>query len=167
MKIEVRRPTGHPRGVTYPKAIQSLLELPGHLDELIPRTKGDPKIKAQLDAVSVGTDAMSKCIRSALYLRFNFLDESHTISQGIQTAEGSYWHAIMHRREPDYGNAKYWYRKVGNHPVLAVLTGGDPFRFVDFCESAENDLAKYKKAVEMQRAEWQALFEHCLASIPK
>jgi hypothetical protein len=42
--------------------------------------------------------------RAALWLHHNFLDESHTISQGIETAEGSYWHALMHRREPDHAN---------------------------------------------------------------
>lgn len=153
--------------MTCPESIQSLLELPDHLNELVPRTKSDAKIKSQLDALIVGKGEMADCIRSALYLRFNFLDESHKIAQGISTTEGSYWHAIMHRREPDYGNAKYWYRKVGTHPVFAVVPGGDPFAFVDFCESAEGDPAKCKKAVDLQRAEWQALFNHCLSGLTK
>src|SRR5262245_21856010 len=59
---------------------------------------------------------------AGLWLYFDFLDESHAISQ---TAEGvpdhDFWHAIMHRREPDAGNSKYWWRRVGNHPVLAQL----------------------------------------------
>jgi hypothetical protein len=149
------------------KQIRKLLEHPDLLGELAPRTQGDPKIKAALGALDLGSGDMVACLRSALYLRFNFLDESHKISQGINSSEGSYWHAIMHRREPDYRNAKYWYRRVGTHPVLGRLPGSDPFAFVDFCEQAEHDKAKYERAIELQRAEWQALFEHCLRAAQK
>jgi len=50
-------------------------------------------------------DLAAAC-RAGLWLHHDFLDESHAISQGIETAEGSYWHALMHRREGDFGNPK-------------------------------------------------------------
>ena len=50
-----------------------------------------------------------------------FLEPSHTISQGISSPSGSYWHGIMHRREPDYANAKYWFRRVGPAPDLSAM----------------------------------------------
>src|SRR6185295_10328040 len=40
---------------------------------------------------------------AGLLLRYDFLDESHHISQELETPGGSYWHGIMHRREPDFG----------------------------------------------------------------
>ena len=58
---------------------------------------------------------------AAIWLRFDFLDESHRISQSLDTPEGSFWHAAMHRREPDFANAKYWFRRVGQHEVYGVL----------------------------------------------
>ncbi|MSR65297.1 MAG: hypothetical protein EXS18_05890 [Verrucomicrobiae bacterium] len=149
------------------QAINRLLEQPDGLGELAPHFEGSAAIKAELDSLKLGSGDWAACVRAGLYLRFNFLDESHTISQGIHTVEGSYWHAIMHRREPDYSNSKYWFRKVGSHPVLKVLPNADPLAFVDLCEEAAGDPALYKQAVELQRAEWLALFDHCVASFDR
>src|SRR6516162_5234245 len=58
-------------------------------------------------------DGAAACL-AGLWLFHDFLDESHKISQDIDTVEGSYWHGILHRREPDYSNAAYWFRRVRN-----------------------------------------------------
>src|SRR5262245_24905061 len=49
---------------------------------------------------------MARCCLAGLWLLYDFLDESHAISQEIDSSSGSYWHGIMHRREPDFTNAK-------------------------------------------------------------
>ena len=64
---------------------------------------------------------LAGCCLSGLWLWHNFLEESHEISQNLHSAEGSYWHGIMHRREPDYSNAKYWFRRVGDHAIFPAL----------------------------------------------
>lgn len=75
---------------------------------------------------SLTTDHRNKrCVESGLLLLWDFLDESHEISQTME-GKGSprtadYWHGIMHRREPDAGNASYWFRRVGSHPAFDHL----------------------------------------------
>src|SRR5262245_31217087 len=86
----------------------------------------DKTVKDRLEGLgdafgAAGDRRLADCCRAGLWLAFGFLDQSHEISQGIETAEGSYWHALMHRREPDFGNSKYWFRQLGTHPVYAEL----------------------------------------------
>ena len=69
---------------------------------------------------TVDSEMAAACC-AGLWLLHNFLDESHRISQSIETPTGSFWHGIMHRREGDFSNAKYWFRRVGAHPVFAPL----------------------------------------------
>lgn len=105
---------------------------------------------------------LSPPVRAGLWLLAGDLDASHTISQSIASAEGSFWHGIMHRREGDGNNAKYWFRRVGSHPVLEQLAAtdyGDPFDFVDRCQGADdND----PTLLALQWQEWQRLLSHCL-----
>src|SRR5207302_2780656 len=66
-----------------------------------------------------------------LLLYFSCCDEAHAIVQDLTSAEGSYWHAIVHRQEPDASNSSYWFRQVGTHAtftelrVLATSIGDD------------------------------------------
>jgi hypothetical protein len=126
---------------------------------------------------------MAGACQAGLYLYHDFLDESHTISQDLEMVEGSYWHALMHRREPDFSNSKYWFRRVGAHPVFAPLgreaallaadgpveakfltrqEGWDPFAFVDLCQASYVEKAPcHELCRQVQRVEWELLFDYC------
>lgn len=127
-----------------------------------------------------GGDAERTAVAAGLHLLYDDLDGSHSLSQTIEGRgkhqNGDYWHAIMHRREPDYGNAKYWFRRVGLHPVFEKLPAvlehvqsiypseslsqwsrrlvksgqWDPFAMVDACESACGPQAdpEFRRALE-------------------
>ncbi len=106
---------------------------------------------------------------SGLWLLAGELDRSHTLSQSIDSPEGSFWHAIMHRREGDFGNSKYWFRRVGEHPVLDQLaqlsesTYADPYQFVDACSRVKDRGSEsYQRCQLDQWLEWQALMAYCI-----
>jgi hypothetical protein len=58
---------------------------------------------------------------AGLYLYFGCWAEAHETAQDIATPEGSYWHAIVHRQEPDAWNSGYWFRQVGAHAIYPAL----------------------------------------------
>lgn len=162
-------------------------------DRLFDLGPGSPNeaIKPKLDRLQAAhlfdqhvrnRDFANACM-AGLWLYHDFLDQSHTISQAIYNSTGSYWHGIMHRREPDYGNSKYWFRQVGDHDIFpelcrqaAELAGNtpvpaaqflidqsewDPYSFVDLCQSAlgrGGDLELLCKHI--QRREWELLFDY-------
>ena len=145
---------------TYGPTVAALL-IPERLPELGP---GSPNLaaKAALKALDI-----SPACRAGLWLLHDFLDESHTISQDLDTREGSFWHAIMHRREPDPSNSKYWWRLVGPHPVLDQLRESGvgfttPLAFVDECERVRGTGSPDEEhARRIQLLEWQLLFDWC------
>jgi hypothetical protein len=169
MSVSLKVPPGSPF-----EAVIKRLEAREQLPPLAPKGPWSEEIRAQLAALQPETmlgeapvasphDAMAAL--SGLYLWNDCLDVSHRLSQGIQTETGSYWHGIMHRREPDYSNSKHWFRRVGAHPVFPEVRAAaldtlkraghgfrwatettalieqkpewDSFAFVDWCEAAE------------------------------
>ena len=164
--------------VTYTPAIAEViekLEAGNPLPTLVPQEAWSPELtdalaSSSLDdlfqGASVKNTTFGKAIKSGLLLWNDALDESHTISQELENQTGSYWHGIMHRREPDYSNSKYWFGRVGTHPIFPVLReralailkeipnpsdalanitqtieadgNWDAYQFIDWCQAAEN-----------------------------
>ncbi len=107
-------------------------------------------------------------VLAGLHLLAGDLEASHQISQSLETPEGSFWHAIMHRREGDFSNAKYWFRRVGRHQVLDLLAGtdyGDPITFVDRCREAlaSHSSEAINTCEALQWSEWQLLLKDGLS----
>ena len=168
--------------VTYTPAIAEViekLETGNPLPTLVPQEAWNTELTDALESASLDelfqgeslkNSTFGDAIKSGLLLWNDALDESHNISQGLSNQTGSYWHGIMHRREPDYSNAKYWFGRVGTHPIfpqireraLAILNETpdpsdalarvaqtieteaqwDAYQFIDWCQAAESESAE-------------------------
>ncbi len=125
-----------------------------------------------------------KAALAGLLLRAGRWADSHTVAQDIDSVEGSYWHGILHRLEPDSFNAGYWFRQVGRHALFPELlrrartildetaapkhwrlgSSWDALLFIKWCEEGrEQGGSAESTAVAIQMAEWQLLFDWCAA----
>jgi hypothetical protein len=48
-------------------------------------------------------------------------DGAHRVAQDVETADGAWVHAYLHRKEGDVGNAGYWYRRAGRPAATGSL----------------------------------------------
>ncbi|MGJ3244165.1 MAG: hypothetical protein ACFE0O_14570 [Opitutales bacterium] len=156
-----------------------------------PNEKARPRLEAlnvpdSFEPDVVVDDLHAQACLAGLWLRHHFLDTSHEISQRIDSdPTGSFWHAIMHRREGDFGNSKYWFSRAGDHPACADITrevmklpdhdgfprakqalagdGWDAAGFVDAVQEAldSRDSAKITFLQAVQEIEWDCLFRFC------
>jgi hypothetical protein len=155
----------------YGPEIASILELDGSGERLMPLVQTEPSHPEALERIQSLTAPAT--VKAGLYLYFSFWDHAHSTAQDIATPEGAYWHAIVHRQEPDAGNSSYWFHQVGAHAIFPALReeaaalGLDfgprwnPTRFIDYCDEARHDREAERRALAVQRAEWQLLFDYC------
>ncbi len=126
------------------------------LDQAMPNLVGtSPKHTALVEEI-LRSPALENLptLAAGLWLYVDDLDRSHVISQSIKDKTGSYWHAIMHRREGDFSNSRYWHNRAAEHPLLTY--GDGLVREVEQAHGQDTP-----SAVARQREEWKALFEWC------
>lgn len=137
---------------------------------LVPRGPWDRTLGSAIEAL-----ACPPAARSALFLWNDDLTRAHELAQEIETPLGSCLHGTMHRREPDYENARYWFRRVKPHPVGAALREAalelqppaglripapwDPLAMVNWCEKP-GDREDFLR--RLQARELELLAECCL-----
>jgi hypothetical protein len=122
----------------------------------------------------------------------DFWDASHEAAQKaddlVERDFSAYWHGIAHRREPDPGNAAYWFRRVGRHPVFAplaeaarplleehgdaaltgrLIAGGawNPSAMIDLCTEAPPGSPREDLARRLQRREMWLLLDATYAAL--
>ena len=172
---------------------RSLLTLDGY-SQLTTNGAGLREARSKLDELNTRTllvkpakDASeAQCAVAALWLWHDYLDVPHEIVQSVNEPSGSYWHGVVHRRERDFSNAKYWFARAGEMVIgdtiaaraddllrtlpadktLFRLTanGWNPGAFVDLVSGIADKPTDPRSplAVSLQQIEWQVMFDHCV-----
>ena len=163
---------------------------PEGLPVAIRPSRGSSKMLKALERCdwnSLGNDRNGELLRAGALWLYGFLDESHSIAQGVDSAEGSYWHALVHRSEGDFSNSKYWYRRVGCHAIFPALLGAarqlevnssstlapilelsdwDPFLLVEAMEQAARREMEDRALLQaIAREEYNLLMGYCLSQV--
>jgi hypothetical protein len=105
--------------------------LGGEGPDLVQAAPAHPRLAKALSESSMadllpGSDRPARLALAAGLLQIlDHWDASHAAAQEAddlgERIGSAYWHMIAHRREPDPGNAHYWARRVGRHPILPGL----------------------------------------------
>ncbi len=166
--------------------LEALFETPEPAD-LGPRVRAGVKSLTDVasDVAELALPARSEtCLRALAWLWHDHLDEAHGAVQDLPGADAAFVHGIMHRREPDASNSRYWFHRVGEHPAFETLADGaapvlashaalphrlirdgrwDPFAFIDAVSQASRHPEAQEAASllrELQRLETLALAKY-------
>jgi hypothetical protein len=138
------------------------------LFEILPLEEAMPNLLVRKPADGIVYEAVKALAEHAkdpgicagLWLYADCLEESHAIAQVLETPIGSFWHGILHRREGDFWNSKYWLRRA--RTVHLTLDAGQDYHPDEFVDAVEKAAGKDPAdLVSVQRAEWMALISHC------
>jgi hypothetical protein len=167
----------------YSEFTDRILRTEGLLRTLFPKEISDRAVWRRVrDAgdetiagAPVGTAKDFPLIRGGLLYALDDLHGCHEFFQDTSSTLVSYWHGMMHRREADFGNARYWFRRSGQLPFFDALHhkaapasadiarqhSWDPYLFTGKCEQhrfgADSDETEL---VRLQRAEFEVVFDY-------
>jgi hypothetical protein len=167
----------------YSEFVDRTLRAEGLLRKLFPKDISDRdewrRLKEADDASvagnSIGVPEAFAVVRGGLLYALDDLSGCHEFFQNTASDLVGYWHGMMHRREADFDNARYWFRRAGALPFFNALhsraaeistdmakqVSWDPYFFTIECEqhrfgadSEEVNLAR------LQQAEFDVVFDY-------
>ena len=116
-----------------PRPVQEIADLllaRNPLPPLAPTQVYEAALTEEIEAT-----AAPDLVKVGLHLLNDDLAAGHRLAQVHEgEALADYWHAVIHRREGDYGNSRYWFGRVGHAPVLTEFYGPDQNAPADFVE---------------------------------
>ena len=170
---------------TYSDLADRILRGEYLLQKLVPTEARDHELVQLLRATDdatlsdqrpIGNLEAFALVRGGLFYALDAIDDAHRIFQEAKGDLGSYWHGMMHRREGDFDNARYWFRRAGtlsffgelhhaasaHSALMARQSNWDPYVFTGECEQARfGETESLKELADLQRAEFETLFDYC------
>jgi hypothetical protein len=107
------------------------------LPPLRPSKPFDPSLSSSIDDYVKTNHNNKSSLRVALHLLNDDIDRAHPIAQGDEgNPTTDLCHAILHRREAQYWNARLWYKLI-NHPLISEVYGstGQAITFINQVEA--------------------------------
>ncbi|GAA96924.1 uncharacterized protein L969DRAFT_105499 [Mixia osmundae IAM 14324] len=138
--------------------LEELLSRPN--PPLSPKRPWKPELSEEIGSLPKSVDLN---IRAALHLLNDDIEACHDLA-GSQEGNpySNHLHAILHRREPDYPNSKYWFKRSQN-PMMMKVYGGNSMAaaqkaacaFVDEVEEADKQGGQARADAEGKQ--WQEI----------
>jgi hypothetical protein len=154
-------------------------------------TRSLDELNLKLDAILANPELDRRYCqlgRAAVLLWHDHFEPAHKLAQDIEGPDGSLLHGILHRREPDFANARYWFRRVGPaHRSFDCIVGkikialmgskadliarqiipADKWNPLGFVDLAEDSLRRADPEYDRLLRQIQAAEFHCyLATLP-
>lgn len=141
-------------------AVSEILVQRQPLPPLSPKQVWREDLRPRIDALAV-----DELVKGILHLLNDDLMSAHRVAMSMEDENAKYLHALVHRREGDFSNARYWLKTLREQPVWSELKNQQPdwcpLKFLAWCEScAEGHAAKpCARLEEMQAKEMCAFFK--------
>jgi len=167
---------------------QLFLSLETRTPELLATGPSNPDLSREIETATLfgaKGGAMVECCRAGLLLWNDDLEGAHPLIQELPDETSAFWHAILHRREGDYTNARYWWNRTGGHPAFEAIYDSVlhrvpefslldelraegrwlPLAFTDACELAARNGKHDAELRATQRLEIRGLLEWCASRV--
>lgn len=166
----------------YSEFIDRILRTSDLLKKLTPTEPLDWRLPGEIreagDSTIFGDKVVKHAglVRGGLLYAVDALDAAHAFFQDDPSDLGSYWHGMMHRREGDFDNARYWFRRAGRLPIFAKLhvascevsatmakqDNWDAYLLTGLCEQVKFGAPELaQECVKLQTVEFEGLFDYC------
>lgn len=138
------------------------------------------QVKAADDALlaggkPIGDPAAFQLVRGGVLYGLDAIEECHPFFQDSTSDLASYWHGMAHRRECDFENARYWFRRAGALPPFAEMRSAaskysadmarqdnwDPYLLTGQCEQEQFGAEELTTELRhLQQVEFELLFDY-------
>jgi hypothetical protein len=146
----------------WPASIRTEIADAGSFERIVVRDLSNESHKSKITQAKAASSCEQHPVKRRLLqgLILYALDDihaAHSIFQDEDGFFGSYGHGMMHRREGDFWNANYWFRRAGNPRNISFPNGLTPAEITARCEAAQQRAGVEDQALALLHQEWVLL----------